>query len=163
MKKTSVATLLLIATYCTATQAWAEDDSPVTLTLSVLKEVVTKQDDGSKHIDYIEPSIVVPGDVVVYNTEYNNRGEQTLQEVAIVNPVAEHTTYVSDSATGLNTSITYSVNNGEDFGQPQTLMITDSNGKRRLANNQDYTHIRWVVDSVAPGVNGSVSFKVKVD
>ena len=127
------------------------------------QEIVTDEN-GIEQTRLVAAARVVPGEEVLFTVTYTNVGDEAAEDVVIVNPVPEHMFYVSDSATGENTTITFSVDGGETFAAPQNLLITDALGAERPAVARDYSHIRWVVDSeVTAGGSGTVHFAAVVE
>ncbi len=121
-------------------------------------------DNGIEQTRLVEAAGVVPGEEVLFTVTYTNVGGQAAEAVVITNPVPDHMSYVNNSATGDNTSITFSVDGGETFGAPQDLLVTDALGAETQAAAKDYSHIRWVVDGdVAAGGSGTVKFTAVVD
>ena len=119
---------------------------------------------GLEQTRLVEAARVLPGEEVLFTVTYTNVGDEAAEDVVIVNPVPEHMFYVSDSATGENTSITFSVDGGKTFAAPQDLLITDAFGAERPAAAKDYSHIRWVIESdVTAGGNGTVHFAAVVE
>lgn len=92
---------------------------------------------------------VSPGATLTYTLNYINTGAGTATNVIITDAVPAGTTYIINSATGNNTSITYSHNGGVDYDDEQTTPVT---------------HIRWnLTKDIAPGASGSVYFNVKIE
>ena len=120
-------------------------------------------DNGIKQTRLVEAARVLPGEEVLFTVTYTNVGDEAAEDVVITNPVPEHMSYVDNSATGDNTSVTFSADGGETFAAPQDLLITDALGAERPAAAKDYSHIRWVVDSdVTAGGSGTVQFTATV-
>jgi len=121
-------------------------------------------ENGIEKTRLVEAARVLPGEEVLFTVTYTNVGDEAAEDVVIVNPVPEHMFYVSDSATGENTSITFSVDGGETFAAPQDLLITDALGEERPAAAKDFSHIRWVIESdVTAGGSGTVHFAAVVE
>jgi uncharacterized repeat protein (TIGR01451 family) len=125
------------------------------------QQKVTVETDGSKHTETVPAARVVPGTEVTYTINYRNVGAKPADDVVINNPVPGHMDYVADSATGANTAISYSADGGKTWaGTLAQLSVKNADGSTRPATEKDCTHIRWVVNGkVAPGANGSVSFR----
>jgi len=121
-------------------------------------------DNGIEQTRLVEAARVLPGKEVLFTVTYTNVGGEAAEDVVITNPVPEHMSYVNNSATGDNTSVTFSVDGGKTFAAPQDLLITDALGAERPAGAKDYSHIRWVVDSdVTAGGSGTVHFAAVVE
>jgi uncharacterized repeat protein (TIGR01451 family) len=125
------------------------------------QQKVTVEKDGSKHTEMVPAARVVPGTEVTYTINYHNVGAKPADDVVINNPVPAHMDYVADSATGANTTISYSADGGKTWaGTLAQLSVKNADGSMRPATEKDCTHIRWVVNGkVAPGAKGSVSFR----
>ena len=133
----------------------------VTLTTEAFRIQAVKQADGSVTEEWQKPEKIVPGDVVGYRIHYTNTGKETATDVVVNNPVPEKTEYVANSATGMNSQITYSADQGNKFARAAELTVTE-NGAQRPAKASEITHIRWSINSVAAGASGNVEFKVRV-
>ena len=121
-------------------------------------------DSGIQQTRLVEATNVLPGERVLFSVTYTNTGDQAAEEVIITNPVPDHMVYVDNSATGDNTSVTFSVDGGDSFGAPQDLLVTDARGTQRPATAKDYTHVRWLVESdIAAGASDTVQFTAMVE
>ena len=98
---------------------------------------------------------VVPGDQVVWTITAKNICDKSTDNVVVANPVPEHMTYLADSASGVGTDITYSLD-GKDFKKAADLTVRDSSGVSRAARPSEYRYIRWVFK--APFDKGAVAF-----
>jgi uncharacterized repeat protein (TIGR01451 family) len=141
-------------------QARAESD--IDLNMVAQKEIVTIDVQGKKMVTLMEPTTVIPGDVIVYTTHYHNKGKMSAEKVAITNPIPKDTAYVDGSGVVDNAILSYSVDGGKSFDVPEKLTITESNGRKRPATADNYSHIRWTLKSIAPDTRGSVSFHARV-
>jgi uncharacterized repeat protein (TIGR01451 family) len=107
---------------------------------------------------------VVPGEVVIYTINYTNNGAEEAENFVITNPVPEHMVYLSSSAEGENSEITFSVDGGNSYDTAENLTITDAKGNQKAAKVSDYTHIRWVMhDPITPKQTGQVNFKAQLE
>lgn len=161
--KTNCRTLLFVL-FLAFHLGWgqARADSGVDLTMVVHKEMVTIDGQGKKVVTLVEPASVIPGDMIVYTTHYHNKGKVAAERVAITNPIPKDTAFVAGSAALPGAALRYSVDGGKSFADPEKLTITESNGQKRPATANDYSHIRWTLESIAPDARGSVSFHAKV-
>lgn len=159
MKTANIIALLLLALTGLG-QAMA--DGAIELNMVAQEEITTLNAKGEKVVILVEPSAVVPGDMIVYTTHYHNKGKALAESVAITNPIPKETVYIDGSAMVENASVSYSVDGGKIFDAPGKLTITEGNGKTRPATANDYNHIRWTLKSVGPDGRGSVSFHAKV-
>ena len=100
--------------------------------------------------------------MIFVNTAVNN-GSVTTDNVAVSNPVPEHTAYVDGSASGAGVVISFSVDGGKSYDQPDKLKVKGADGKLRTASSADYTHIRWQLNkSLPPQGTIAVEYRVKV-
>ncbi len=88
---------------------------------------------------------VVPGDEVIYTVKVRNAGPLAADALAFAIPIPQHMVYVANSAVGPGAEVSYSVDGGRSFDQPENLVIHGAQGKSRPAAPSDYTHIRWVL------------------
>jgi len=134
----------------------------VSLITEAFKIVPVQQADGSVVEEWQTPEKVVPGDKVGYRISYSNTGKEAVEGVVINNPVPAETIYIANSATGANSTITYSVDGGQNFGKANELTVT-AQGATRAAKAEDYSHIRWMLTQpVEAGASGKVEFKVRI-
>jgi uncharacterized repeat protein (TIGR01451 family) len=128
-------------------------------------EITTTNAKGEKEVKRVAAAAakVIPGDVVIFTTQYANIDKKPMEHVVITNPVSEHVVYVENSAEGKGMKIEYSVDQGKSYAAPDKLMKTDAQGVSKRAAARDYTNIRWTLDKpLAPGGTGSVSFRAMV-
>jgi uncharacterized repeat protein (TIGR01451 family) len=141
-------------------QAFAQSPAQGCITLKstaeVEKEVVNANGEKSKQLVPVQK--VVPGVEVVWTITANNICKKPSENVTINNPVPEHMSYVSGSAFGAGSVISYSLD-GTTFGAPEELTVTD-NGAKRKARADEYRHIRWVFKSpLQPGASAVARFR----
>jgi len=163
--KSSGATLfaiLLLVSFTTASPAaQAEGDIVVQSIAETEVEVTNKA--GRKEKKRQPVVLAVPGSQVIYTTRFTNKGTKPAGNIVINNPIPENTTLVSGSVFGANTAITYSVDGGKHYDQPNKLSIKIPGGTERVAKSSDYTHIRWsYAGDLAPGKRGEVGFRVLI-
>jgi uncharacterized repeat protein (TIGR01451 family) len=105
----------------------------------------------------------VPGNEITWTISATNTCAKPAEKVVIENAVPEHMTYVADSATGLDTEITYSLN-GRDFVKQSELNVHEASGKSRPARAEEIKSIRWVVStSIAPKSTAVARYRAKVN
>jgi len=157
-QRTALALLLALAV---STAGFAA--SPVTLTTEGLVEVETLNAKGEKEITRVPAAKLIPGTTVIFvNTAVNN-GSAATDNVAVNNPIPEHTTYVDGSANGAGVVISFSVDGGKSYDQPEKLTIKGADGKPRPASGVDYTHIRWQLKQPLPPQGAvAVEYRAKV-
>lgn len=160
MKSIRIPLLLVGLLAAFALQA-APANGSIELQSVATQQKVTVEKDGSKHTEMVPAARVTPGTEVTYTVTYHNVGSKPAGDVVINNPVPEHMDYVADSATGANSTISYSADGGKSWAATLAqLSVKGADGSMRPATEKDCTHIRWVVNGkVAPGAKGSVSFR----
>jgi len=131
--------------------------STITLTASSSKKP-SETETATDALSIATPSITLvksrdkatapPGGVVTYTLTYTAGGTASSFGVTIVDEVPANTTYVTGSATGASTTITYSHDGGGSYDALETVPVT---------------HIRWQRTSpMSPGGSGTTSFKAAV-
>jgi uncharacterized repeat protein (TIGR01451 family) len=154
---------LLIA-FVPNSAVWAQPKGNIELKAVAEVEMEVINAKGEKELTRVPVTRVVPGDEVVYTLLYTNIGQEPADNVVITDPVPEHMIYTEGSASGADTVITFSVDNGATYDLPAKLKIVDADGKTRPAKGADYTHIRWTLTkSLTPGGKGHVSFRALLE
>lgn len=124
---------------------------------------VTKTNDRGEEVTVLIPAEkVLPGEVVVYTNTITNAGEESAEAVTINNPVPEHTNYLAGSAFG-DATILFSADNGRNFAPEGEVEAIGADGKPRLAQPNEYTHIRWrLLNELTAGESSEVGFRVRL-
>jgi hypothetical protein len=144
-----------------ASQASAQDPRQIDLVSVVEVEVVEKDDQGNEVVKRVPAKKVIPGTEVIYTTTFKYNSDQPGTDIVITNPIPQFTVYKIGSASGDNTVIQYSVNNGQSFHSTAQLKVMDEEGNARAAQASDYTDIRWTyLGQLEKGDEGSVEFRV---
>lgn len=92
---------------------------------------------------------VQPGDTITYTITYNNTGTDNATNVVIIDAVPTYTTYITGTASGTGTTITYSHDGGSTYDSSETPPVT---------------HINWTRGLLINGTTGqTVSFQVTVN
>ena len=143
-------------------QANAAQKGHLKVTSKVQKMVVVNKA-GKKSYKFISAAKVLPGEIVQYNTFFENISNKPATGINIVNPIPKHTVYLPNSAQGKNTKSVFSVDGGKHYGKAGTLKVRGQNGKLHPAKPSDYTHIRWQYHgSLAPKAKQAVAFRVRL-
>lgn len=141
--------------------AYAED-GVIRFSNNAFKQVITKNADGTTQYDYVEPSLVLPDDVILYEIVFENISDKPVENIVVNNPIANNSKYRGGSATGDSTEITFSVD-GKNFAAADALTVKDKSGKTWQAKPEDYTVIRWAYKKVLkPGEKGKVTYKTTI-
>jgi len=157
----SIALALLLAAM--PTQAFAAAN--IKLKVAAEKDAVVLVKD-KKVTKRIPAKSIEPGELLFYTLNYENAGDEAATDVVFNNPIPANTFYVTDSASGKNSQITFSADNGKTFTRPTqvTYEFKKPDGKvvTRKASPEQYTNIRWVVNKIDPGKKGQLRFQVRV-
>ena len=139
-------------------QAVAPPPQPVVLTSDPVKvDKIVVENGKQKHV-LTDASVVVPGDHLVFSTQYRNAGTQPVTNFVITNPIPAAVTVAPDSAAALNVS----VDGGKTWGRLVALTVPDGKGGKRAAQAGDVTHLRWTLPLVAPGASGKDGYNAIV-
>lgn len=150
---------LMTLIFCSLT-AMAQEQGSIRFQSKAEIEVIATDENGQQTIKRVEATTVSPDTEVIYTNLFTNIGQEPAEDITITNPIPKKMVYVDGSAKGKDSSITFSVNNGESFDIPGKLFVLDENGKPRLAGASDFTDIRWQIQTpLPPGETGSVSFR----
>lgn len=128
----------------------------VALKSAVFVEKTEVAPDGRQRVVLHEPSLVTPGDRLVFVLSYRNDGAKPADRFVVTNPVPAAVAYqgVADRAAQV------SVDGGRNWGELATMTIRDGSGVNRPARGEDVTHIRWTFGkAIAPGAQGKLSFR----
>lgn len=129
-------------------------EKPVTLTGDV-KAVKTVTDSaGSKTIELVEPTVIVPGDRLIFGTDYANNGADVVKGFTVTNPLNRAVRLAPDA----DPELIVSVDGGATWGKLADLSVKDEDGTERAATHGDVTHVRWILASIAPGESGRLEY-----
>lgn len=160
--KLKVLTTLLIPVLALIFSANASAEGAILFANKAFKQVSTKAADGTVKYDYVEPGLVLPKDVILYEITFENISDKDVENIVINNPIANNSQYRANSAAGDSTDITFSVD-GKSFAKADALKVTDKTGKTWQAKPEDYTVIRWVYKkALKPGEKGKVTYKTTI-
>lgn len=137
--------------------ATAQAAQPFELVNDVKVDRVTVVEGKERHA-LVEPSVVVPGDRLVFSTRYRNNTAAKVENIVVTNPIKPGIAFVSEAAGAADVS----VDGGKAWGKLASLTVADGKGGQRAAQASDVTHVRWVLASVAPGAAGTISFNAIV-
>lgn len=138
------------------------EEGAIRFSNNAFKQVISKAADGSVQYDYVEPGLVLPEDVILYEIVFENISAQDISNIVINNPIANNSSYRDSSATGESTEITFSVD-GKNFAAANALTVKDKSGKSWQAKPEDYKAIRWVYKkALKPGEKSKVTYKTTI-
>lgn len=140
-------------------QAFAK--AKVSISIKAEKEIVV-----NKVAKKVEAKIINPGDVIFYTLNYVNAEKDAATDAVLEDPIPKGTTYITGSAYGKDAEITFSIDGGKTFKKPSLLTYEykSANGKieKRSASPEEYTHIRWTINTIPAHGSGRVGFQVRV-
>ena len=155
--------ILFLAALLTA-QTGTPVDGPIKLHMTAEVEIETTTSTGTKEVKRVVPSKVVPGTEVLYTIDCTNAGATPAEAVVITNPVPEHMDYTPASAFGTDVMIDFSIDGGRTYDFPNNLVIRQPDGGTRAAGPEEYTHIRWrLQSSLRPGEIRQVGFRATLE
>jgi len=144
--------LLVLSSMALPSAAFAQ--SPVSLSGDV-KAVETSVDDaGNETTRLVEPSTIVPGDRLVFGTDYSNDGAEPVENFVVTNPLPGAVRLAPDA----DPELTVSVDGGQNWGKLASLTVTGEDGATRTAAHADVTHVRWTLAVIAPGESGRLEY-----
>ena len=129
------------------------------------EKIVLVEQNGKQIEKRVPATDVLPGDVIVYTLQYENKGDEAAQNVVLNDPIPQGTSYVVASAFSPAAEVSFSID-GKAFKNPSLLTyMVKKNGKteQRKASPEQYTRIRWLVKKIPAGKSGVVGFRVKVN
>lgn len=128
--------------------------NPVTLSGDV-KAVKTVTDEaGAERTELVEPTKIIPGDRLIFGTDYANNGAEPVTDFVVTNPLPSAVRLAPDA----DPALVVSVDGAQSWGTLAELSITDENGATRAATHADVTHVRWTLASIAPGESGRLEY-----
>lgn len=149
-----------------AAQALAQDN-PISIRLEIYVVSEVTNAEGAREERLTETTTARPGQVVEYRLFATNEGEVTLPAgtVVVVGPVPDGTRYVANSTLPTSDRVLteFSADGGESFSEPPVL-ITASEGQRRVVEPQDYDAVRWtLLVPMEPGQEEVFFYRVLVE
>lgn len=141
--------------------AWAKPDVKISI---VAEKDIQVEENGEKVTRRVAAEEVEPGEIVIYTITFVNSGDEAASNVSIVDPIPQGMAYIAGSATRAG-ELTFSIDGGKSYQAPTLLTyeVTTADGKkeRRTASPDQYTHLRWLVPTIAVNETGTLSFQVK--
>ncbi|MBS2022710.1 MAG: DUF11 domain-containing protein [Deltaproteobacteria bacterium] len=164
MNTSSAARHALLVLCLAASAAFAKPK--IELAIAQAKEVVEIKN-GTRTVTLVPVKEAASGDIVEYTLSYSNTGDEQAKDAVIDDPIPKGSTYVSDSAAGEGSEISFSTDGGKTFAPATKLTyeVKTPQGQveRKAATPTDYTHVRFTVKSIAPGASGKVRFRVRLN
>lgn len=129
-------------------------DKPISLEGDVKLEKTVVDPDGKSRVELVAPDLIVPGDRLVFGTDYRNSGSETVANFVVTNPLPSAVRLAPDA----DPALTVSVDGGKSWGALSALTVATEDGSVRPADHADVTHVRWTLAMVAPGETGRLEF-----
>ena len=129
-------------------------DQAISLSGSVMHETVSLDASGKEVTELVEPNTIVPGDRLIFGTDYNNGSDEAVDNFVVTNPLPPAVRLAPDA----DTTLIVSVDGGKSFGTLSQLSVIAEDGGSRPAIQADVTHLRWTLPSVAPGESGRLEY-----
>ena len=151
---------MLIALFALLAPVAASATDNVALTSQVLVERTKAGADGKPVTTREAPGVVTPGDKLVFQLGYTNKGAEPATGFTLTNPIPEAVAYTGAESEGA----TVSVDGGKSWGALASLKVVQADGTSRPAVATDVTHIRWSFGRpIAAGSGGELSFRGVVE
>jgi len=150
---------LVMSIIATTTLSMALTGDSISMKTTTFEEVIeTKAGKEIKVLKVLEKA--VPGDVVVYVNTITNPTDKKAEKLSVVNEVPEHTNFIANSVKCDGCTIVYSVD-GKEYQSASKLFIKD-NGVKRLAKAEEYSHIKFTLNTLSPKSEAKIQFKTKL-
>lgn len=153
IKLNTVLGAIALATAMLATPAIAQDTLRLKGDVKAVKSI--ENDDGTTVTALVDPEVVVPGDRLVFATNYANTGSEPVENFVVTNPLHEAVRLADDA----DPALVVSVDGGSNWGRLADLQVTTDQGEARAATAADVTHIRWTLAAIAPGESGRLEYQ----
>lgn len=144
----------IFAMACAAIAAPLAAQQPLQLKTDVKAVKSIENDDGTTVTALVDPEIVVPGDRVIFGTEYANSGTEPVENFIVTNPLPAAVRLAADA----DPALVVSVDGGKTWGALAELQVMQDGAVPRAAGPEDVTHIRWTLAVVAPGESGRLEY-----
>lgn len=128
--------------------------SPINLTGDVKAVKIITEADGSARTELVEPTAIIPGDRLIFGTDYANNGSAAVTNFNVTNPLPAAVRLAPDADPALEVS----VDGGKTWGVLAALTVPSPEAAARPATHADVTHVRWVLASIAPGAKGRLTY-----
>jgi uncharacterized repeat protein (TIGR01451 family) len=160
LKKNMVRLGVVLAAFTPFTVA---AENCIELTTTAETEQTYTNEQGQQATRLVPVAKALPGDEVVWTVTAKNLCSKPADSIVIANPVPEHMTLLANTAVGVGTRITYSID-GKDFKPVDALSVRDANGATRNAQPAEIRYIRWAYSAAfTPGATAFVRYRAIVD
>jgi uncharacterized repeat protein (TIGR01451 family) len=145
---------LMLAAFVLPEQAFAANS--VALSSEVFLERTISEADGKSKVLLLAPTVVTPGDRLIFILNYHNVGATPANNFVITNPLPEAVSYQGAA----DPTAQVSIDGGKVWGSLTTLKVQEADGTSRAARPEDVTHVRWAMKNAIPaGAQGKLSFR----
>lgn len=152
----TIAKITSVAIPALALAAPAHAQSSVALESNVKVER-TITENGEAQTVLAAPEDVVPGDRLVFSTQYRNDSGQVVENFVVTNPLPGAVVLAEN-----DDAFEVSVDGGANFAPLAKLTVETDMEESRPALPRDVTHIRWTLARLEPGESGSLSYNAFV-
>lgn len=150
--------LLALLALLAPAAAFAAGD--VSLSSKVLVEHVKPGPDGKPVTVREAPTVVTPGEKLVFVLSYKNQGAAPATGFTLTNPIPDSVAFAGTE----DKDAVVSVDGGKSWGALAALKVVQADGTSRPATATDVTHIRWsFAKPIAAGTGGELSFRATVE
>jgi uncharacterized repeat protein (TIGR01451 family) len=130
--------------------------APVELSSDIYVETQKKRPDGTFATVLEAPTLIVPGDQLIFVVRYRNAGNSPVRNFTVTNPMPSA---IQFSGTSDGTE-TVSIDNGKTWGKLSELRVKMASGMSRPALMTDVTQIKWkLTQTLAAGEAGKLIFR----
>jgi uncharacterized repeat protein (TIGR01451 family) len=134
----------------------AQTPSNVSLQTQVMVERTTTDAQGQAHTTLAEPSVVVPGDRLLFVLRYRNNGSTPAANFVVTNPLPAAVAFSGTDDARADVS----VDGGHSWGKLAALQVRETDGTTRSARAEDVNSIRWAFAQPIPaGEAGQLTFR----
>ena len=156
-----LASALLCAAALTGVAQAPSRGPPDLIVSSTLERIVAAVEDGGvAEVAIASGTVASHADELIYSVLFTNASAHLVDGVRITSPVPADAKYVQGSASGPGGQVLFSVDNARTFGRPNELRMDSADGRPRVADAANYTHVRWVLDApLDPGALGFARFR----
>ena len=132
----------------------AAKQQPISLAGDVMMVKTETNAAGESTTKLVEPKTIVPGDRLIFGTDYSNSGSDAVENFVVTNPLPAPVRLASDA----DPELSVSVDGGKNWGKLAELSVNSEAGEARAASHADVTHVRWVLSVVEPGAKGRLEY-----
>lgn len=150
----TIAKIIAAVMLMSAAPLAAQGANPVTLAGDVMAVEVSQDEAGNEVVRLVEPAVIVPGDRLVFGTDFANTGAEAVENFVVTNPLPAAVRLAPDA----DPELVVSVDAGANWGKLEALTVTGDDGSSLTATHEDVTHVRWTLASIAPGQTGRLEY-----